>query len=355
MALTTLAQHMDMEWLREAYRCTRKDAAPGVDEQSAEEYAMCLEGNLQSLLDRAKSGTYWAPPLRRVHIPKPGSPTETRPIGLPTFEDKVLQRAVTMLVEAVYEQDFLLVWLPSGPLGALEVLRQHLITIRGGWVLDIRKCFDTLDRGHMRAILRQRIRDGVLLRLIGKWLNAGIVDAGVLFYSAAGSPQGAVISPLLCNVYLHEVLDTWFDRTVRPRLHGRGYLVRYADDAVLVFEREDDARRVMAVIAQRFERFGLMLHPQKTRLGDFQRPRNDGGGPCPSSFDLLGFTHYWRRSLKGHWVVEHRTAKDRLRRAVSRRSLRGAGRTVAGRCENSRRRSTRSYADIILYVLRNGR
>ena len=140
---------------------------------------------------------------------------------------------------------------------------------------------------------------------------------GCCSYPQAGSPQGAVISPLLCNVYLHEVLDTWFDRTVRPRLHGRAYLVRYADDAVLVFEHEDDARRVMAVIAQRFERFGLMLHPQKTRLVDFQRPRNDGGGPCSSSFDLLGSTHYWGRSLQGHWVVKRRTAKDRLRRSLT--------------------------------------
>jgi len=182
-ALTTLAHHIDIDWLKEAYRRTRKDGAVGVDGQTATDYAVDLEGNLRSLLDRAKSGRYQAPPVRRVHIPK-GTGSETRPIGIPTFEDKVLQRAVTMVLEAVYEQDFLDCSYGFRPgrsaHQALEALRQRAMEVRGGWVLevDIRKCFDALDHRHLRAILRRRVRDGVLLRLIGKWLKAGVMEDG---------------------------------------------------------------------------------------------------------------------------------------------------------------------------------
>ena len=320
MAFTTLAHHMDLEWMREAYRRTRKDGAAGIDGQTADAYAANLEENLRSLLDRAKSGRYRAPPVRRVHIPKPGSSTETRPIGIPTFEDKILQRAVTMLVEAVYEQDFLDCSYGFRPgrsaHQALEVTGRYLMQLKGGWILeiDIRKFFDTLDHGHLQHLVRQRIRDGVLLRLIGKWLKAGVMEAGQITYPEAGSPQGGVISPILSNVYLHEVLDTWFEQTVRPRLYGRAMLIRYADDAILIFEREDDAHRVLRVIAKRFEKYGLTLHPDKTRLIAFNQPSRSG--PPPETFDLLGFTHYWGRSRKGYWVVKRKTAKDRFRRAL---------------------------------------
>jgi group II intron reverse transcriptase/maturase len=205
LAFTTLAHHIDIDWLREAYRRTRKDGATGVDGQTAAEYAANLESNLQSLLDRAKSGTYRAPAVRRVHIPK-GDGSQTRPIGIPTFEDKVLQRAVAMVLEAVYEQDFF-----DGSYGfrpgrsahqALEVLQHEAVCMAGGWVLevDIRKFFDTLDHAHLRELLRRRVRDGVLLRLIGKWLNAGVMESGELSYPDAGTPQGGVVSPLLANV-----------------------------------------------------------------------------------------------------------------------------------------------------------
>lgn len=323
MAFTTLAHHLDIEWLHEAYRLTRKDGAPGVDGQTAQAYAANLEENLPSLLERAKSGRYQAPPVRRSYVPKPGQRAEKRPIGIPTFEDKVLQRAVLMLLEAVYEQDFF-----DGSYGcrrgrsahqALEATWRHLMNIQGGWVLgiDIRTFFDTLAHSHLQQMLRQRIRDGVLLRLIGKWLKAGVMESGCISYPEEGSPQGAVVSPILANVYLHEVLDTWFERTVRPRLRGRAFLVRFADDAALIFEREDDAQRVMSVIAKRFEKFGLTLHPDKTRLVAFNPPGlGDDLGSKPETFDLLGFTHYWGRSRKGNWVVKRRTAKDRLRRAL---------------------------------------
>jgi RNA-directed DNA polymerase len=235
MVFTTLAHHIDIDWLREAYRRTRKDGAPGVDRLTAEEYAANLGGNLRSLLDRAKSGTYRAPPVRRVHIPK-GNGSETRPIGIPTFEDKVLQRAVAMVLEAVYEQDFLDCSYGFRPRRsahqALESVRNLAMAMNGGWVLevDILKFFDNLSHEHLRAILRQRVLDGVLLRLVGKWLNAGVLEDGVTTYPDSGSPQGGVISPIAANIYLHEVLDMWFENIVKPRLSGVAHLVRYADE-----------------------------------------------------------------------------------------------------------------------------
>jgi RNA-directed DNA polymerase len=319
--LTTLAHHIDLEWLEEAYRRTRKNGATGIDGQTAKEYAANLESNLRSLLDRAKSGSYVAPAVRRVHIPK-GDETETRPIGIPTFEDKVLQRAVAMVLEAVYEQEFFDCSYGFRPgrsaHQALTFVRDQTMKMGGRWVLevDIRKFFDTLDHRHLREIVNQRIRDGVLLRLISKWLHAGVQTEGRIEYPDAGTPQGGVISPLLANIYLHEVLDKWFAGDVVPRLDGRAMLVRYADDFVIIFERRSDARRVMDVLPKRFAKYGLTLHPDKTRLVDFRRPRD--GGPKSGIFNLLGFRHYWALSRNGKWLVKRATASDRFRRALRR-------------------------------------
>ncbi len=330
-ALTTLAHHIDIDWLREAYRRTRKNGATGVDRQTAEEYAGNLEVNLRSLLERAQSGSYVAPPVRRIHIPK-GDGSQTRPIGIPTFEDKVLQRAVAMVLEAIYEQSFLDCSYGFRPgrsaHQALRLVQSQTVKMAGRWVLeiDIRKFFDTLDHGQLRDIVRKRVRDGVLLRLISKWLNAGVMENGAIEYPEAGTPQGGVISPLLANIYLHEVLDDWFVRQVAPRLVGRAVLVRYADDVVIIFGNEQDARRVFDVLPKRFAKYGLTLHPEKTRLVDFRRPDRralpspDNGDvrSRPGTFDLLGFTHYWAKSRKGYWVVKQKTAADRLRRALKR-------------------------------------
>ena len=299
VARRTLAQCIDIAFLREAYRRPRKDGAVGVDRQTAEDYATDLEGNLQRLLDRAKSGTYRAPPVRRVYIPK-GDGSDRRPIGIPTFEDKILQRAVTMVLEAVYETEFL-----DSSYGfrpgrsahqALQVVRDGVMAMRGGWVLevDIRKFFDTLAHRQLRAILRQRVPDGVLLRRISKWLHAGGLEDGAITYPGAGTPQGGVLSPLWANVFLHEVLATWFEQVVRPRLKGRACRVRYADDVTIVFAREDDARRVWAVLPQRLARYGLTLHATKTRWLQFHPPsgKSDGDrlGPTagPTTFDMAG-------------------------------------------------------------------
>jgi len=322
MAFTSLNHHLDLTWLREAYRLTRKDGAPGVDGQLAEEYAANLEENLQDLLERVKSGRYRAPPVRRVYIPKSGG--KMRPLGIPTFEDKILQRAVTMILEPVYEplfKDFSYAFRPGrSPHQALDQIWHGVMATRGGWILelDIQSYFDAIPHAKLQEILRKRVRDGVLLRLIGKWLNAGVMEDGRVHRPGSGSPQGGVISPMLSNIYLHEVLDEWFVAEVKPRLSGRGFLIRYADDAVLGFTSEKDARRVLEVLPKRFEKYGLTLHPEKTRLVAFRSPKpsgtNGNKGSRPGSFDFLGFTHYWGRSRSGGMVVKRKTAKDRLTR-----------------------------------------
>jgi group II intron reverse transcriptase/maturase len=329
MGFTSLNHHLDLFWLAEAYRRTRKDGAPGVDGQTADDYEVSFWENLESLRDRAKSGTYRAPPVRRVRIPK-GTGNETRPLGIPTLEDKILQRAVVMALEPIYEQDFLGCSYGFRPgrsaHQALATVWQQTMDLGGCWLVevDIRKFFDTLDHAHLRMLLRQRVRDGVLLRLIDKWLKAGVLENGELTYPEAGTPQGGVVSPLLANVYLHYVLDVWFEQVVKPRLKGRAFLVRYADDFVMGFADARDARRVLAVLPKRFGKYGLTIHPDKTRLLPFQRPDRSlplaagQAGPQSESFDFLGFTHYWSRSKRGNWVVKRKTAGSRFHRAVKR-------------------------------------
>ena len=321
-ALTTLAHHIDIDWLYEAHRRTRKDGATGVDGQTAAEYGENLEGNLQSLLDRAKSGTYRAPPVRRVHIPK-GDGKRTRPIGIPTFEDKILQRAVVMALEAIFEQDFV-DWSYGFRPGrsqhqALEATRSQLMEMHGGWLIeiDVQSFFDEIDHGHLRTIVGQRVRDGVITRLIGKWLKAGVMEGGERRRAKAGSPQGGVISPMLANIFLHEVFDRWLEREVKPRIKGEVFAVRFADDIIIVVQDEDQVRRVMQVLPKRFGKYGLRLHPDKTRVVDMRRPRKRGGrSEKGRTFDLLGLTHYWGLSRRGNWAIKRKTAKDRLRRAI---------------------------------------
>jgi RNA-directed DNA polymerase len=325
-AFTSLAHLIDLDWLWVAYAWTRKDGATGVDGQTARDYEQDLEGNLRRLLDRAKAGTYRAPPVRRVHIPKGDG--ETRPLGIPTPEDKILQRAVLMILEPLYETVFLPVSYGFRPgrsaHDALRAIWDQTMRVDGGWIadIDLRKYFDTIDHGRLREFLQRRVRDGVLMRLIGKWLNAGVLEDGELSYPDKGTPQGGVISPLLANVFLHYVLDEWFVGEVKPRLEGHAAVIRYADDFLIVFAHEEDARRVMDVLPRRMEKYGLTIHPQKSRLVDFRSPEaertedSEGKDPGGGTFDFLGFTHYWGRTLRGTWVVKKKTARGRLRRAL---------------------------------------
>jgi group II intron reverse transcriptase/maturase len=313
-----------MDWMKEAYRLTRKDGAPGIDGVIAAIYEANLEANLRDLLDRIKSGRYHAPPVRRAYIPKADG--TQRPLGIPTFEDKVAQRAVAMVLEVIYEQDFLPCSYGFRPgrsaHQALHTLRDAIWGQRLYWVLDIdiRKYFDSIPHSHLRSFLDQRVTDGVIRRMIDKWLKAGVVEDGLLHHTTAGSPQGGVISPCLSNVYLHYVLDEWFETEVRPRLKGRCTLVRYADDLVMAFEHCEDAKRVLAVLGKRLERYGLMLHPDKTRFVDFRpnRPdRTDHPATDGTSFDFLGFTHVWGKSRNGKNMVRQVTAKSRFARAMA--------------------------------------
>jgi RNA-directed DNA polymerase len=268
--LTSLHHHIDIYWLAEAYRRTRKDGACGIDGKTAEDYEKNLTENLKDLLERFKKGRYFAPPAKRAYIPKGNG--EKRGLGIPTNEDKVLQRAITMLKE----------------------IRGRVMELYGCWVIDadIRKYFDTLDHAKLRDILDLRVRDGVVRRVMHKWLKAGVMENGAVIYSDVGTPQGGVISPMLSNIYLHEVLDR-FEYQIKPLLQGRAYLVRFADDFVMMFEHEHDARRVYKTLFKGFEKYGLTIHPEKTRLFYFGPPRDNGER---TAFDFLGFTHYWGKS-----------------------------------------------------------
>jgi RNA-directed DNA polymerase len=323
-AFASLHHVLDLDWMLEAYRTTRKDGATGIDGVAAAEYAEKLEANLLGLLDRIKSGRYQAPPVRRSYIPKADG--TQRPLGIPTFEDKVAQRAVVMLLEAVYEQDFLPCSYGFRPgrsaHDALHELRTALMTQGMRWVLDIdvERYFDTIPHSQLRSFLDRRVTDGVVRRMIDKWLKAGVLESGSLSRTTEGTPQGGVISPLLANIYLHYVLDEWVATVVAPRLKGRYILVRYADDLVMAFEDHLDAKRVFRALDRRLTRYGLTLHPEKSRFIDcrFRRP---GGQRHPATsgttFDFLGFTHVWGRSRKGKDVVRQVTAKGRFARALA--------------------------------------
>jgi RNA-directed DNA polymerase len=316
---TTLAHLIDEDFLREAYRHTSKSSAPGIDGVTAEAYAEHLDENLRDLHERLRSGRYQAAPVERVWIEKDDG--SQRPIGKPAFEDKMVQRAVAMLLDAIYEQDFQdcsYGFRPGrSPHDALHQLRERCMNEGIGWIVDadVSGYFDSIDRTCLREVVRKRVNDGSLLRLIGKWLHAGVMENGVLTHPETGVVQGGVISPVLANIFLHHVLDEWFEREVRPRLKGRSFLTRFADDFVIGCELEADARKIMVVLPKRFARFGWRIHPTKTTLVVFRKPKaSQASAQGNGTFEFLGFTHYWTRTRRGFWVIKRRTASKRLRR-----------------------------------------
>ena len=324
MALCSLHHVIDLDWMKEAYRLTRKDGAPGIDGVTAADYEVNLEARLLDLLERIKSGRYRAPPVRRVYIPKADG--SQRMLGIPTFEDKVAQRAITMVLEAVYEEEFYPCSYGFRPgrsaHQALRNMQNVLWEKRLYWVidLDIQKYFDSIPHSHLRAFLDQRVTDGIIRRMIDKWLNAGAFENGLLRRTTMGSPQGGVVSPCLSNIFLHHVLDEWFETEVRPRLRGNCTHARYADDAVMAFDNIVDAERVLAVLGKRLGRYGLTLHPDKTRLVDFRPRRTENTrhpGTDGTNFDFLGLTHVWGRSRRGKDMVLQITAKGRFARALA--------------------------------------
>ena len=315
-----LAHLIDMPALERAYRRQRADAAVGIDGVTKEQYGHALTVNLQDLHARLKAKRYRHQPIRRVHIPK--AQGKTRPIGISAFEDKVVQDAVREVLEAIYEQDFLGCSYGFRPgrsaHDAVRTLEQivHRGEVRWIFEADIVSFFDSLDRTELKKMLEVRVADGSLLRLIGKCLHVGVLDGEAVVEPELGTVQGSVLSPLLGNIYLHYVLDRWFATEVKPRLRGKTTLLRYCDDFIIGFEREEDARRVRVVLKKRLERFGLTLHPDKTRLLPFWRPpTTQQSGQGPATFDFVGFTFYWRRTRTGHWRMGCKTRRASLRRA----------------------------------------
>jgi RNA-directed DNA polymerase len=317
----SLAHLIGVSALLRAYHRQREDAAVGVDEITKEDYGQNLLSNVQDLHERLKTKRYRHQPIRRVHIPKDNG--KTRPLGISAFEDKLVQDAVREVLQAVYEQDFLDCSYGFRPgRSAHDAVRAlHLVADRGvmNWVLeaDIQSFFDNVDRTALREMLQERVADGSLLRLVGKCLHVGVLDGEEFSTPDTGTAQGSILSPLLGNIYLHYVLDLWFTQEVQPRLRGQACLIRYADDFVICFEHREDAERVHEVLPRRMQRYGLTLHPDKTRLVPFQRPelgQQDGKGPA--TFDFLGFTLYQRRTRWGRWRLACKTRRARLGRAI---------------------------------------
>ncbi|MBU1227759.1 MAG: group II intron reverse transcriptase/maturase [Actinobacteria bacterium] len=318
----SLAYLVDVDALRRAYKRVRGNASVGVDGVSKSVYGQDLERNLVDLHGRLKSMKYRHQAIRRIHIPKDDG--RSRPIGVSTVEDKIVQGALCEILGAIYEQDFKDSSYGFRPgRGCHDALRALNRQAREGHVnvvleADIKSFFDSIDRPMLLEMLRQRIADKSYMRLVSKCLHAGVLE-GVEFHRPnKGTSQGSIISPMLGNIYLHYVLDEWFEDEVKPRLKGRGTLIRYADDLIICFERMDDARRVMDVLGRRLKKYGLSLHPEKTRLIEFRRPPSgQGGGKGPGSFDFLGFTVFWRRNSQGRsWHLSWKTRKSRLAKAI---------------------------------------
>lgn len=319
---TALLHHVDLGRLRRAYWALNPSASPGVDRVTWQEYGLRLEANLEDLRVRVRQGRYRAVPARRAYIPKADG--RLRPLGIASLEDKVVQRAVVEVLNAVYEVDFKNFsygFRPGrSPHKALDALYVGVTQRRVNWVLDadISDFFGSLDHGWMRKFLRHRIADPRVLRLIDRWLTVGVVENGQWATSERGSPQGASLSPLLGNVYLHYVFDLWAEHWRRTRAEGDVIITRYADDFVVGFEHEQEARQFLVELRERFAGFGLALHPGKTRLIEFGRHavrhRAQRGQGKPDTFDFLGFTHISARSRKaGAFWVKRITIAKRMR------------------------------------------
>ncbi len=323
---TSIAHLLTPQALEDAFRSLRRDASAGVDGVTYAEYAANAGENLAKLQDRLRSGSYRAQPLRRTYIPKESG--EARPISIPALEDKIVQKATVELLNAIYEQDFLDCSYGFRPgrsaQQALDEVGRIICQQGTAYVLeaDIRGYFDAIVREQLMELIEKRVRDGSILRLIGKWINVGVIDNGRLLITETGTGQGQTISPLLANVYLHYVLDEWFEQEVKPRLRGRAYEIRFCDDFVCCFQYREDAERVLRVLAKRFAKYGLSLHPDKTRLIEFGRDAAANarrrGEKKPATFDFLGFTHICARSRRGRFTIHVRTIRKRLQRSLQR-------------------------------------
>ncbi len=315
LVFTSVVHRIDFDLLKQSFRKIRKSESAGVDKVTAKEYAEDLDQNLYNLYERLRRGQYVASPVKRIWIDKEGG--KKRPIGIPVLEDKIVQKAAATILNVIFDSNFYdfshAFREGRSQHRAISDLREQCLKQNIGWIVsaDITGLFDNINHKLLKDMVRQRVNDGGMIRLIGKWLNAGVAEDGNLMYPETGTPQGGVISPVLSNIFLHYVLDDWYVKEVKPRMKGRCFIIRWADDFILGFEYEKDALRVMDVLPRRFERFELSLHPEKTKLIRFsKRIYGKGNG----TFDFLGFTFYWSKSLKGYRVIKKKTARKGLSR-----------------------------------------
>ncbi|CAB1058445.1 Retron-type RNA-directed DNA polymerase (EC [Olavius sp. associated proteobacterium Delta 1] len=316
LVFRSLAHRIDISLLGKSFRQLRKNESTGVDKITAKKYAENLDENLYKLHQRLQRGQYVASPVKRIWVDKEDG--KKRPIGIPALEDKIVQKAVTTILGIVYEPLFhdFSHGFRSGHSQHMAVheIREKCRNLDINWILsaDITGLFDNIDHHLLRETIRLRVNDGGIIRLIGKWLNAGVAEGGEIVYPEKGTPQGGVISPVLSNIFLHYVLDDWYVKEVQPRMKGKCFLIRFADDFIMGFQYETDAKRLMEVLPKRFNRFKLDLHPEKTKLIPFGKPPQNG--KPKGTFDFLGFTFYWGKSLKGYWVIKKQTARKRRNR-----------------------------------------
>jgi RNA-directed DNA polymerase len=316
LTFRSLAHRIDVSLLRESFRQLHKNESTGVDKVTAKQYAGNLVENLYNLHQRLSRGQYVASPVKRIWLDKEDG--KKRPIGITALEDKIVQKAVAILLGIVYEplfHDFSHGFRPGhSQHKALHELREECYKKNVNWILsaDITGLFDNIDHRLLRDTIRIRVNDGGIIRLIGKWLNAGVSEGGEVIYPEKGTPQGGVISPVLSNIFLHYVLDDWCVKEVLPRLKGKCFLTRFADDFIMGFQLESDAKRLMEILPKRFKRFELDLHPEKTQLIQFGKPPRNG--KPKGTFYFLGFTFYWGKSLKGNWAIKKQTARKRRNR-----------------------------------------
>jgi len=316
---TSVVHMIDMDFLLQAFSRIRKDAAPGVDELTVSMYAGNLIENLYNLHQRLRRGEYVAQPVKRVWIDKTDG--RKRPLGIPSLEDKIVQKAAEMIMSRIYEPifyDFSFAFQEGkGQHDALKMIREKCMSENINWIIDadVSSYFDSIGHSQLLDFIKLRLNDGGLIRLIKKWLKAGVMEDGELKQSVNGTPQGGIISPILSNIYLHYVLDEWFVKEVAPRMKGRCFIVRFADDFIVGFESKTDAERFMNVLPKRFEKFGLKIHPDKTKMVMYGRPPRAAKKSERGTFDFLGFTHYWSKSHKGFWVIKRKTKKKSAKRA----------------------------------------
>ncbi len=319
LVFTSVAHRIDYDLLKQSFLNLRKSKSSGVDKITAKEYAENLDQNLYNLYQRLQRGQYVALPVERIWIEKEDG--KMRPIGITALEDKIVQKAVATILNVIYDinfYDFSHAFRKGrSQHKAIGELREACLSQNIGWILsaDITGLFDNINHEMLKDMVRQRVNDGGIIRLIGKWLKAGVMEGHELSYPDEGTPQGAVISPVLSNIFLHYVLDDWCVKEVIPRIKGCCFIIRWADDFILGFEYEKDAQKVLGVLPKRFDKFDLTLHPKKTKLIRFsKRVSGKGNG----TFDFLGFTFYYSRSLKGYNVIKKKTARRRVSRFMRR-------------------------------------